>query len=107
MVNQEEIPIPWHMFGDNASRYINAEDSITYSLSIYPLHFLPSKKRMADQVEASKSSVTYAHNLDMWKFTDKIKKHNAWQNTKKAYVKDAKHTYKQGVSKTVKQAFGF
>jgi hypothetical protein len=106
MSNKEEISVPLHMFGDRVSFSINSEDNETYPLSLIPLHMLPNKEYFTSQLERSKDAETFARNHAMLEFADKIKRQNAWINTKKVYIKDATgHVDSGKVTKKVKQAF--
>ena len=106
MSNKEKISVPLHMFGDKVSFSIDAEDNKTYLLSLIPLHMLPNKEYFSSQVEKSEDAETFARNRAMLEFADKMKKQNAWINTKKVYIIDAtEHPYSGRVSKGVKQAF--
>jgi len=107
MAHKKEISIPLNMFGDEVPFSIDAEDSKTYALPVLPLHFLPNKEIISNQVEKSQDAKAFIRNSAMMEFADKTKGQNVWEQIKKAYVIDATgHTYYSGrVAKTAKRAF--
>jgi hypothetical protein len=73
MANGEEISIPLHLFGDEASFSLDAQSNTTYSLSIYPLHFLPNEKHFRNQVEESKDGKTFVFCRHLFSYGGKTK----------------------------------